>query len=574
MVNARELVRILVLGAALVMCLVATPSFAWEFSLEGEYVWKSRFVQQLGSRGFFGRYDLDNSSTPGDFASANGWVGGKLEDLSSSSGAAEQRMEVNALPQVRINPAMRFRGEYRIGQFGDPVASAYVNSTSPGVQVAISEGQWTMWWFSAQTPWGIVAVGKRPFTFGSGLQYNGGEDLTSESLLLVAPGGPFRIGLGFYPWRRQPDNTFRQDQPNNSFPLPPDDPIINPYYNLGDLNALLKVSPVAFLTYDSGPLSLGIVAEYFSYNRGPESQRLQIARAAFPASDVVSTDGGVFLKYNNGRLFFNAELDWVNKITNFHRSLDGTFSGVPDRTDGRGSLFAPRYIEAWRWMVETGVMVGPAKASFIYAWLPGPDRRNGVLIDRQPYFYGFGNYGLFAPYSLLTCFYYGAGLDLFNLNTDGFMNDASILAMRLDYAVASNLNLFGSFFWADRASTSGYGWGFIRPAAPVLPNPPQISRVEFANLSTINAVTPDAPTVPDNNLGWEIDAGLDWQLLDKWTVRFIAAYWQPGKWFNYACIDKTVPNWDIPSAANRFGINPDRIIDPILGMKVKLIVEF
>ena len=567
MMNAKELVRILVFGAALGICLVATPSFAWEFSMEGEYVWKNRFVQQLGSRGFFGKYDLDNSSTPGNFASINGWAGGKLEDLSSSSGVAEQRMETNILPELRINPAIRLRGEYRIGQFLDPVASAYVNSTSPGVQVAISEGQWTMWWFSAQTPWGIVVCGKRPFTFGCGLQYNGGEDLTSESLLLVAPTGPFRIGLGFYPWRRQPDNPFRQDQPNNAFPPPPDDPSVNPYYNLGDLNALLAVSPTAFLTYDSGPLSLGIVAEYFSYHRGPESQRLQVDRASFPASDVVSTDGGVFVKYNNGRFFFNAELDWVNKATKFHRSLNGTFFGLPDRTDGRGSLFAPRYIEAWRWMVETGVMLGPVKASFIYALLPGPDRRNGVLIDRQPYFYGFGNYGLFAPYSLLMCFYYGAGLDLFNLNTDGFMNDASVLAMRLDYAVASNLNMFANFCWADRASPQGYGWGFMRPAATG-------SAVQFLNLSTINAASADAPSIPDNNLGWEINAGMDWQLLDKWVVRVIAGYWQPGRWFNYACIDKTVPNWDIPLPSNRFGINPDRVIDPVLGMKVRLMVEF
>jgi hypothetical protein len=563
----RKPFRLLVIASTFCFSLGGGFAFAWEFSMEGEFNWKNRFVQQLGSRGFFGRYDLDNSSTPGNFASVNGWVGGKLEDLSSSSGAAEQRMEVNALPELRINPAMRLRGEYRIGQFGDPVGSAYPNSISPGVQVAISEGQWTMWWFSAQTPWGVVVVGKRPFNFGCGLQYNGTEDLTSESLLLVAPTGPFRIGLGFYPWRRQPDNPFRQDQPNNSFPLPPDDPRVNPYYNLGDLNALLNASPTVFFTYDNGPLSFGMMAEYFSYHRGPESQRLQVDRAVFSASDVVSTDGGVFLKYNNGRFFFNAELDWVNRTTRFHRSLNGTFFGTPDRTDGRGSLFAPRYIEAWRWMVETGIMMGPTKASFIYSWLPGPDRRNGVLIDRQPYFYGFGNYGLFGPYSLLIDFYYGAGLELFNLNTDGYMNDASIVGLRLDYAVASNLNLYGSFFWADRASTSGYGWGFMRPA-------PTGSFVEFANLSTINAVTPDAPTIPDNNLGWEIDAGMDWQLLDKWTVRFIAAYWRPGKWFNYSCIDKTVANWDIPSAANRFGINPDRTIDPVLGVKLKLVVDF
>ncbi len=200
----------------LVFNLVCDQSWAWEFSMEGEYIWRNRLVQQLGSRGFFGRYDLDNSSTPGDFASMNGWAGGKLEGMSSSGGAGEQRMETNIVTELRLNEAVRLRGEYRIGSWLDPIASAYVNSTGPGVQVAISEGQWTMWWLSAQTPWGIVVVGKRPFTFGCGLQYNGAEDYTSESLLLVSPYGPFRIGLGFYPFRRQPDNPFRQDRPNNA----------------------------------------------------------------------------------------------------------------------------------------------------------------------------------------------------------------------------------------------------------------------------------------------------------------------------------------------------------------------
>ena len=46
---------------------------------------------------------------------------------------------------------------------------------------------------------------------------------------------------------------------------------------------------------------------------------------------------------------------------------------------------------------------------------------------------------------------------------NGTAEDASIWAARLDYAVASNLNIYGSFFWADRTSKSGYGWGFIRP---------------------------------------------------------------------------------------------------------------
>lgn len=541
----------------------ASSSLAWEFSMEGEVLWKNRFVGQLGSRGFFGKYDQDNSSTPGNYASVNGWVSGKLNDLSSSSSAADQVMETNVLPDLRLNPAIRLRGEYRIGGFGDPIASSYTNSASPGVQVAISEGQWTMWWFTAQTPWGIVLFGKRPFKFGCGLQYNGGEDLTSESLLLTAPYGPVTIGVGFYPWRQQPDNPFRQDQPNNSFPGPPD----NPYFNPLDTNAGLAVSPVIFLTYEAGPLSAGVVAEYFSYHRGPESQRLQSVRASFPTSDIVSTDGGIFVKYSNGRCFFDAELDWINKTTKFQRSQNGTFFGVPDRTDGIGSLFAPRYIEAWRWMVETGLMSGPAKASLIYAQLPGPDRRDGVLIDRQPYFYGFANHGLFDPYALVMNFYYGGGLNLFNLNTDGYMNDAAILAARLDYAVASNLNVAGTFCWADRVSAHGYGWGFIRPA-------PAGNGVQFQNLSTINAARVDAPSIPDNNLGWEIDASIDWQLLDKWVLKMTAGYWQPGRWFNYACIDKTVPNWDNPSSANQFGVNPNRVIDPVVAIRILVTSEF
>lgn len=72
--GVRESGRLLAAASALCLSLVAGSAFAWEFSLEGEFNWKNRFVQQLGSRGFFGRYDQDNSSTTGNFASVNGWA--------------------------------------------------------------------------------------------------------------------------------------------------------------------------------------------------------------------------------------------------------------------------------------------------------------------------------------------------------------------------------------------------------------------------------------------------------------------------------------------------------------------
>ncbi len=90
-------IRLVVPLPILSLHLGASSAFVWEFSMEGEVFWKNRSVGQLGSSGFFGQYDLDNSSTPGNFASVNGWVSGKLNDLSSSSGAADQVMEANAL---------------------------------------------------------------------------------------------------------------------------------------------------------------------------------------------------------------------------------------------------------------------------------------------------------------------------------------------------------------------------------------------------------------------------------------------------------------------------------------------
>ena len=62
---------------------------------------------------------------------------------------------------------------------------------------------------------------------------------------------------------------------------------------------------------------------------------------------------------------------------------------------------------------------------------------------------------------------------------------------------------------------------------------------------TINGAA-GSPNIPDRALGWEVDAGFDWKLLEGFTTNFTLAYWAPGKWFNYACIDRSVPVWNVP----------------------------
>jgi hypothetical protein len=246
-------------------------------------------------------------------------------------------------------------------------------------------------------------------------------------------------------------------------------------------------------------------------------------------------------------------------------------------------------------MTEVGVIAGPMRTSLLYAVVPGPDRRHGVLIDRQPvivnaflpnfdqvvYNQDLGNAGVFRSYSTLLCSAYGSGVGAVTRggsvvfpSGEGYIVDASILAGRVDYALASNFNIWASVLKAWRPS-HGYGWGYIRPSlydnkfqvwyglAPTLAVP-----------SLARNFTAPIPAIPDNDLGWEVNAGLDWQLLEGWNINISAAYWRPGRWFNYACIDRSVPGWDDPGPGNLWGTNPDREIDPIFGLSMNISLGF
>jgi len=62
--------------------------------------------------------------------------------------------------------------------------------------------------------------------------------------------------------------------------------------------------------------------------------------------------------------------------------------------------------------------------------------------------------------------------------------------------------------------------------------------------------------------------------LEGWTLSGVFAFWQPGKWFNYACIDRSVPGWNAPSPGNLYGVRPDRHIDAVIGGEVSMIFSF
>lgn len=544
-----------------VLCLGATGDVAsaWEFKMRGGFISTYEYYSQQGENGFFGKPNVDMSGgtagtlglKPGDFASLNGWVGKRARDLVSGTDSSQFYPVLEILPEIRMNPAIRFRGKYRLGNYGDPEASDYIANTRPGLNVATSDGQWTLWWISAQTPWGAVVFGKRPQIFGTGLQYNGAHNGTGESLLVASNYGPLRIGIACQPFWQEPAN--KRLGVSSS-----------PYYNLLDKNGIRRLGGKVFFTYRAGTLDCGSSCTVFRWHAGPESQNRQASRTTFVPYDVATYHGCAYMKYFNGVFFLNTEVAHWNQIVN---QVGG----------------GPLYNESWRYMVETGAMAGPSTVSLLYAFMPGADRRAGKPIDKQPFVQSgpTGAYGLFQPYTYLLGYAYGSGVNAFDLNRQGYINEAWVVAARLDYATAANLNVFASFLWAERSS-HGHGWGYIRPAQKAAVTrtvnaagnaADQVEWTPYVNYKDNNGSN-RAPSIPDNALGWEVTAGVNWKLLENLQLNILGAFWQPGKWFNFACVDRRVTNWDTPVAGNRWGANPARTIDPVMGAQVEISARF
>jgi hypothetical protein len=574
-------------AAVLLGCLSFSsfPALAWEFELQGAFNWTYEWYSQQGSKGFSGPYNVDGGG--GTHAgNLNFWNGGQFDtNITTGSQAGWSYFNVEFWPKITLNPAIRFQGKYRLGTYGNPLASDKYTFDAPGVNNAFSEGQWTMFWATAQTPFGIFAVGKRPWTFGTGLQYDGEDAATTESVALVAPYGPFDIGIAFYPYRfagysgipafAQYDYFLGLTVAFDPFDLPTyttpgGTAVAGQYFSRADSSGTLGKDFLIFVSYHNGPMNLGVIGSYLSCHIGPEAV-LQDPADPLPAPAVVAMDsesfqGTAYAKYNNGRFFFNAEAAWIYWNDRWQSDPNGVI-GTPHT----------HYTEQWRYMMEMGAMCGPAKVSLLNAWTPGPDRRAGALIDKQPAAFVWhrtfdrlhGNFDVFRPYSYLFSYNYGAGLGAYNLSGDGYIRDAFVLAARLDYAVAANLNLFGSFFYANRTS-NGYSWGCIGPNAGA----GFFAQTPDGNININLNRYAASPNIPDTSLGYEIDFGFDWKLLEGMTGGVLVGYWQPGKWFNYACIDRSVSGWPTGVPGNFFGTRPDRALDSIIGGNFYLRYEF
>jgi hypothetical protein len=378
---------------------------------------------------------------------------------------------------------------------------------------------------------------------GCGLMFDGTDNYTVETTSMVVQTGPMRLGFAFYPSRVGS----------------------TAYWNRADRSGNRNLQFGMYVTYRVGPMDLGGQNIHVRIHQGPESQLDPAQREALIPYDRVDNFGTAYVKYNNGRFFFNSELGWYNREEHRQRSVI-----IPAAVPGAGSPFRPVYRDHWRGMVELGAYAGPSKLSLLWAKITGPDRRHGATIDRtgEHRVATIGNTSLFLPYSHVLVYNYGGGNDSFTNSRNGYLTDAVAYGARIDHAVAANLNVFASFFWAERIS-HGYGWGYIAPALSAANIP--TGSVSYRRKG---GFTNPAPAIPDSNLGYEIDSGFNWQLLENYRLSCTFGVWQPGRWFNFACADRSNPGWKTPAPENNWGINPTRTIDPVYGMELILSGEF
>ncbi|MGC8602993.1 MAG: hypothetical protein ACP5VS_04810, partial [Desulfomonilaceae bacterium] len=186
------------------------------------------------------------------------WDGGQFDtNFVSGANARITFMHIDFNPVIKVNNAVRLYGHYRLNSWNNPLSSFYVTENAPGLHNAFTEGQWDLFWLAANTPWGVFGLGKRPWSFGIGLQYDGEDSLTTESLTLSAPYGPFNIGLAFYPYRYAGHSKYPPFyQPYGVQPIgdPFDLPMGSNYYSRSDESGSLINDFLFYATYFNGPM--------------------------------------------------------------------------------------------------------------------------------------------------------------------------------------------------------------------------------------------------------------------------------------------------------------------------------
>lgn len=581
---------------------------AWEFSLSGEAEWRYRYISRTGPNDLFGNADVAQR-TPG-VGTSIGLAGPNnlqvlLEGYSSKgSDAAYGEQRLWLYPRVKMNKALilrsiaTFQGNLN-GSYQAAPGASWPNEGRPNWPTNPHYSGWVMmdsrdifagtglttpilraFWLTAQLPWGVLAIGRRPAGFGMGWVLHESE-VYARSLSLIVPTGPLTFVFSQYLHDSGEDTDPNDDRNQNLTPRTIASAVdqnevrawnqavavryADGAFDLGAMLRVIRLANIHSLPPDPAHPTTGTYRDDQSDSFGAFFFGDRVAGGDMPLNgDVTFLLGTTYLKYFNGTLFFNGEYDfqWIEVRRNGGRPI----SGFPQA-----------------WALEAGVLFGPCKLSVAHFYRSGHDRRAGLFHVQRPtgtnpdgttthdrfnHFitaWGGGEYPM-KPYNFLMGLY-GTGNNSYAYTVGACtFNDFEAFATRVDYAAAANLNLFASFLQGYRASNTatpqGWYWGLDDYfKSGIGPGP------EWGVL----------PNVPTTDLGWEVNLGLTWKLLEGLTFEFLFAFWQPGKWFNWAYRDMTLSNppQPLPDDPPPYGsLKPGRRIDPLIAVQTSLRAEF
>jgi hypothetical protein len=604
----------------LTICFVV-PAGAWEFSLAAQAEWRYRYISRTGPGDLFGNAQIAQA-TPGN-ATSIGLAGPqtmavRIEGYSSKgSDAAYAEQRFFLYPDFVINPAIRLRAHltfqgnananYRGGGANwvtNPHYSGWtmIDSRDLYVGTGLSVPILRAFWATGRLPWGTVTIGTRPAVFGMGWGIHE-DDSYARSLALIVPYGPLSFVFSQYLHDAGYQHTDPNDDRNTR-------KTVLTIASGVDQNEVFNVNTAVAVRYAQGNLDCGSLL----YVITRQNQHVTAQPAGTYQDDMISAgilyvlaagnsldgrfpmyigddktyQGMAYVKYMNGRFFLNGEYDF--QVMDINRN-----GGRPIAGFGQA------------WAAEVGMLSGPAKLSLAHFYRSGHDRRGGIFALFPPLgtitntadgttayvgdklthyaaqFLGAGDAPV-KPYCFILSLY-GTGNNSYTSSGVCTFEDFLGNAARIDYAAAANLNVFASFMQARRASntstpqgyfTGTWGLGFTGPDQAN--NPGQGTQFNFAGVYPMTfAPTQNRwyriPNVPDNDLGWEVNAGFDWKLLEGMTWKFMAGYWQPGKWFNWAYQDMSVSRSD--ASGGLLGrVKPERTINPIMAIQMNLLFEF
>jgi len=592
--------------AALLIAAVAAPALAWEFSMTGQWEYRLRYWARLGGTDLFGIADLQNArnaaATTVGFAGPNiynrGAVGAFFGDTANSAPGMlitrggfsrsesdafqdDSRIEIN--PVIQVNPAIRVFGRYNIGGFRhkywqagpntytfqdatapNPIRTVYYGlpgtppferyatfRTSENAYDTAALGSWELFRATMQLPWGVLSLGAKDFPFGVGALL--GYNTRADAFLLVVPYGPFRFLLSV--WLARGTNL-------TSWATVPD--------SAGKRTVFNSLA----MTYDNGPLSFGGANIWVQYHFNASQLGWTGAANTTYIRDQNLMLYNIFMKYNNGRVFTNLEYNWfmLDQYNSIYQPTTGNTQNV--------------HQEGYLWFSEAGAFAGPAKVSLLYAISSGPVLNNGYVDSsitnqgRQDKVYtalainnqvidGY-QYLMFNTYAGGNNGGWQTGLN-FTADEVGKMTDAYCFAGRVDYAVASNLNVYGTYMWAHRLERAGFYKGGILStgaAASAAQRQAFVLNNFGAPSAEVDPVHGINPFVDDGFLGWETNLGFDWKLLENFTFGMKYAYWQPGEWFGQAYQAVGMQSGALSTTAFVKGRSP------IMGLWASMVVNF